>query len=305
MHKDVARICSQYVEYKVAKSRLQPHWLYTLLSTTLRPWLNISMVFVLGLPRTRRGQDSIFVMVDQFSKMAHFIPCSKCDDAPSVASLFVDNVVKLLGVPRTIVSDRDSKFLSHFWKSMWSRLDGSKWAEAMKKLYEKVRLRLDKKNQKVVRRANKGRRKLILESGDWVWVHLRKDRFPSQRNAKLMPRGDGPFQVLEKINDNAYKIDLPPKYQVHNTFNVCDLSWVETVEDGNNPNLRTNSLQDGEDDTGIPSSRSFTRSQARELQRLQALFTFLAMCEALVSPSKGLYLIKYKESHQDTPNPPT
>ncbi|PHU03633.1 ABC transporter B family member 4 [Capsicum chinense] len=171
-------------------------------------------------------------------------------------------------------------------------LDGRKWAEAMKKLHEKVKLRLEKKNQEVARRANKGRRKLILEPGDWVWVHLRKDRFPSQRNAKLMPRGDGPFQVLERINDNAYKIDLPPEYQVHNTFNVCDLSRVETVEDGNDPNLRTNSLQDGEDDTGIPSSRPFTRSQARDLQQLQALFTFLAMCEALVSPSKGLYLIK-------------
>ncbi|PHT57353.1 hypothetical protein CQW23_05839 [Capsicum baccatum] len=78
-----------------------------------------------------------------------------------------------------------------------------------------------------------------------------------------MTRGDGPFQVLERINDNAYKIDLPPEYQVHNTFNVCDLSRVGTVEDDNDPNLRKNSLQDGEDDTGIPSSRPFTRSQAR------------------------------------------
>ena len=122
MHKDVAQICGPCVECKGAKSRLQPHGLYTPLSTPLRPWLDISMDFVLGLPRTRRGRDSIFVVMDQFSKMAHFIPCSKYDDAPTVASLFVDNVVKLHGVPRTIVSDRDSKFLSHFWKSMWGRL---------------------------------------------------------------------------------------------------------------------------------------------------------------------------------------
>ncbi|PHU16772.1 hypothetical protein BC332_12467 [Capsicum chinense] len=142
-------------------------------------------------------------------------------------------------------------------------LDRRKRAEDMKKLHEKVRLRLEKKNQEFAREANKGRRKLILELGDWVWVNLRKDRFLSQRNAKLMPRGDDPFQVLERINDNAYKIDLPPEYQVHNTFNVCDLSRVETVEDGNDPNLRTNSLQDGEDDTGIPSSRPFTQSQAQ------------------------------------------
>ncbi|KAF3662687.1 hypothetical protein FXO37_12332 [Capsicum annuum] len=110
-----------------------------------------------------------------------------------------------------------------------------------------------------------------------------------------MPWGDGPFQVLQRINDNAYKIDLPPEYQVHNTFNVCDLSREETVKDGNDSNLRTNSLQDGEDDTGIPSSRLFTRSQAHELQRFKALFTFLAMCEALLESRKEMHLLYQKD----------
>jgi len=54
-------------------------------------------------------------------------------------------------------------------------------------------------------------------------VHFRKERFPSQRKFKLILRGDGPFQVLTKINDNAYKIDLPGKYNVSNIFNVSDL----------------------------------------------------------------------------------
>ena len=122
MQKDVSRIYGQCVDCKGAKSRLQPYGLYTPLPTHLHPCLDRSMDFVLGFPRTRRGRDSIFVVVDQFSKMGHFIPYSKCDDAPSVASLFVDNIVNLHGVPRTIVSDGDSKFLSHFWKSMWGRL---------------------------------------------------------------------------------------------------------------------------------------------------------------------------------------
>ena len=60
-----------------------------------------------------------------------------------------------------------------------------------------------------------------------VWVHFRKDRFPVQRTSKLMPRGEGPFKVLAKINDNAYKIDLPTtEFVVSNTFNVADRKSV-------------------------------------------------------------------------------
>jgi hypothetical protein len=102
--------------------------------------------------------------------------------------------------------------------------DAEERAKEIKKLHEQIRGSILKKNEKYSKQANKHRKPVAFKEGDLVWIHLRKEQFPSKRSSKLMPRADGPFRVLQRIGENAYKIELLGDYGVSATFNVSDLS---------------------------------------------------------------------------------
>jgi hypothetical protein len=101
--------------------------------------------------------------------------------------------------------------------------DASQRSEFILKMHETTKLNIKKMNEKYHIATSKGRKEVKLEPGDLVWLHLRKGRFPEVRKSKLMSRAAGTFKILAKINDNAYKLELPPKFGVSPSFNISDL----------------------------------------------------------------------------------
>ncbi|XP_042005822.1 uncharacterized protein LOC121754549 [Salvia splendens] len=260
MKKHVERFCEQCIECRQAKFKSSNFGFYTPLPPPTHPWVDISMNFVLGLPMSSRKNDRIFVVVDRFSKMAHFIPCMKTNDAKFIANLFFREVVKLYGIPKTTnrTSWEESLPIVEFAYNRTMHC-GAEKAQFVKDLHVQVQEWIHRKGKQVAQQVNKGRKKVVFQPGDWVWVHFRKIRFPDKTNGKLAPRGYGPFLVLERINDNSYVIDLPGEYNVSFTFNVADLRPFDFV---GSPDLRTDPFHDGEDDTtplGGPTARSMAR----------------------------------------------
>jgi hypothetical protein len=103
-----------------------------------------------------------------------------------------------------------------------------------------------------------------------VWLHLRKERFPDLRKSKLMPRADGPFKILEKINDNAYKLELPAEFGVSTTFNISDLKPYLGEED--ELESRTTPILAGEDDEDI-TPLDIQEVPSLDIQTIQAPIT--------------------------------
>jgi hypothetical protein len=86
-------------------------------------WEEIAMDFIVLLPRTQSGYDSIWVIVDRLTKMAHFTPVKTTYSGPQLAELYVSRIVCLYGVPKKIASDRGTQFTSRFWERLHEALD--------------------------------------------------------------------------------------------------------------------------------------------------------------------------------------
>jgi hypothetical protein len=97
--------------------------LYTPLLVPSRPWENISMDFVGGLPMSKQNHDYLYVVVDRFRKMCILMPCKKQVTVEKTTQMFFQNVWVHFGLPKSIISDRDSRFIGSFWLSLWALMD--------------------------------------------------------------------------------------------------------------------------------------------------------------------------------------
>ncbi|KAL5764001.1 hypothetical protein ACOSP7_016353 [Xanthoceras sorbifolium] len=221
--------------------------------------------------------------------MAHFIPCKKTTDAVKVAQLFFREIYRLHGLTTSIVSDRDTRFLSHFWRSLWkmvnTRLDFSSasgfspfqvmysiilrspidllplpsktrvhgktedFVHSLQEVHKQVQENLSHSAERYKLAADKKRRHLEFDMGDFVWAVLTKDRFAMGEYNKLAARKIGPLEILEKINPNAYCLKLPTHIRTHDVFNIKHLIPFRGDSSDDEAVENSNFLQPGENDS--------------------------------------------------------
>ena len=119
MKREIARFVAECdVCRRVKAEHQRPAGLLQPLPVPEWKWDSIGMDFITGLPRTSSGKDSIWVVIDRLTKVAHFLPVLTTFSMGRLADLYISRIVCLHGVPKTIISDRGSIFTSRFWHSL-------------------------------------------------------------------------------------------------------------------------------------------------------------------------------------------
>eukprot|EP00253_Pinus_taeda_P027765 PITA_27765 len=120
---DVGKYIRFCIACAIAKPTIKKQGLSTPLPTPNWTWESVSMDYMLGLTSTMHNNDCIFVVVDRFSKMAIMVACKKSISVDATAKLFIERVWVHFGIPQSIISDWDNRFLNAFWSSLWSMLE--------------------------------------------------------------------------------------------------------------------------------------------------------------------------------------
>ena len=163
-------------------------------------WESISMDFMTHLPESK-GFNSIMVVVDRVSKMAHFVPTGDTATAQEVGRLYFDKVVKHHGMQKNIISDRDPKFMSRFWRALWKKLGTElKMSTAFRPQTEGQTERVNLVLQEYLRNY------VNADQTDWA-DHISMAEF-NYNNTKHSGMGFSPFMVPELVgNHEEYEVE--------------------------------------------------------------------------------------------------
>ncbi|GJZ18426.1 transposon ty3-I gag-pol polyprotein [Tanacetum coccineum] len=236
------------------------------LPVPLAPWEDVSLDFITGLPHTQHHKDSVMVEVDRFSKMANFVACHTTYDAVQMANLYFKEIVSLHGVPKTKVSDRDVKFLSHFWLTLWLKL------RTKHKFSTSSHPQTDGQTE-VINRTLGSLLRALITTNLKQWEELLPRAEFTYNRASNKTTGICPFKVVYGLNpstpldlvvldttskfskeasDLAMEIETIPQHidLPRNVSTSCNVADLQAYFDPDEPlpSLRTNSSEDGEDD---------------------------------------------------------
>ncbi|GJW70220.1 putative reverse transcriptase domain-containing protein [Tanacetum coccineum] len=209
-------------------------------------WERIIMDFVSGLPKTLSGYDTIWVIVDRLTKLAHFLPMKKTDTMEKLTQIYLKEIVCRHDVPISIISDRDNHFMSRFWKLLQKALGTNL---DMSTAYHP---QTDSQSERTIQTLKVMLRACVIDFGNYLFpgVSLLKSytdrRFKSLelevgdmvllkvspwksdvrfgKRGMLSPRYIGPFKILARIGLVAYTLELPKELKgIHSTFHVSNL----------------------------------------------------------------------------------